>query len=352
MHNFSAGPCVLPKVVYEQAAQAVLDFQGSGLSILEISHRSKEFVDLLQEARSLALELLGLDTKKYTALFLQGSASMEFLRVPYNLMKTQAAYIDTGVWSSKAIVQGELQGQVMQIGSSKNSGYSHIPVDLLDSAHMDYVHFTSNNTIYGTQFNTVPKVEAPLVCDMSSDIYSREFPYDQIDLIYAGVQKNIGPAGLSLVLVNQEILGKTGRSIAHMMDYQEHIKAGNLYHTANVFGVYTCLLNLRWLQKQGGVQAMQEVNQEKAFNLYQTLDALDFVKTYADKACRSMMNVVFDFTDSKIASEFDALCDKEGIVNIKGHRTLGGYRASLYNALEPASVQVLVDVLQDLKHKV
>lgn len=349
MHNFSAGPCVLPKTVYQQAAAAVLNFEDSGLSILEISHRSDAFLRVLDEARQLALSLLHLNPNAYTALFLQGSASMEFLRVPYNLMRHQAAYVDTGTWSSKAMEQARLLGMIQTIGSSKESGYRHIPNIQADYLNCDYMHFTSNNTIYGTQFEAPPRVQVPLVCDMSSDIYSRLFPYDEIDLIYAGVQKNIGPAGLSLVLVKESILGKTERIIPAMLDYAAHSKADNLYHTANVFGVYTCLLNLRWLRDQGGVAAMDKQNKMKATALYGALEQLDFVDLYAAKANRSMMNVVFHFKNPEFEAVFDALCSDHNIVNIKGHRSLGGYRASLYNALPLDSVNVLIEVLERMK---
>ncbi|SFJ70120.1 phosphoserine aminotransferase apoenzyme [Myroides guanonis] len=352
MHNFSAGPCVLPREVYQQAAQAVLDYQGSGLSILEISHRSDDFLSILAEARSLALDLLHLDKSKYKTLFMQGSASLEFLRVPYNLLKTEAGYIDTGVWSSKAIAQAELFGKVRLMGSSKITQYRTIPELVLENSSLDYLHFTSNNTIYGTQFNEVPKVNVPLVCDMSSDIYSRTFDYSKIDLIYAGVQKNIGPAGLSMVLVNESILGKTNRVIPNILDYNEHLKTDNLYHTANVFGVYSCLLNLRWLQNQGGVEAIEKRNESKAKLLYETLDTLDFVETYSDMNCRSNMNVVFHFNNKSIDAMFDDLCKEASVVNLKGHRTLGGYRASLYNALDIESVHVLIEVLNQLEKQV
>lgn len=349
MHNFSAGPCVLPREVYQKAAEAVLDYEGSGLSILEISHRSDAFLSILAEARALALDLLHLDKSEYQTLFLQGSASMEFLRVPYNLLQAQAGYIDTGTWSSKAIAQAELLGQTQIVGSSKADGYRSIPKSLIKTEELDYLHFTSNNTIYGTQFKSIPSVDAPLVCDMSSDIYSRTFEYDKIDLIYAGLQKNIGPAGMSMVLVRESVLGKVDRVIPNMLDYNAHIHANNLYHTANVFGVYTSLLNFKWLQKQGGVEGIEKQNEAKAALLYDTLDRLDFVEVYASKEFRSAMNVAFHFKDPSVNVLFDRLCEEASIVNIKGHRTLGGYRASLYNALEMKSVEVLVSTLLRLE---
>ncbi|MBW3519347.1 3-phosphoserine/phosphohydroxythreonine transaminase [Flavobacterium sp. NKUCC04_CG] len=351
MHNFSAGPCILPASVYAQAAEAVLNFDNSGLSILEISHRSKAFMSILDEAREKVLRMLGLKEARYSVLFLQGSASMEFLRVPYNLMKSKAGYIDTGTWSSKAIKEAQAFGEVAIVASSKRANYTYIPeVDVVDP-DLDYLHFTSNNTIYGTQFTTIPQVSVPLVCDMSSDIFSRQLDFSRFDLIYAGVQKNIGPAGLSLVVVKKEVLGKTARSIPSMMDYQQHIDQGNLYHTANVFGVYTSLLNLRWLNDLGGIPAVEFLNNAKAKLLYEAIDSLDVVEGIAAEAFRSKMNVTFRFKNSELEKAFDAYCERENIVNIKGHRSVGGYRASLYNALPIESVQVLVQVLEQINQK-
>ncbi|MGG5576064.1 3-phosphoserine/phosphohydroxythreonine transaminase [Myroides sp. C15-4] len=349
IHNFCAGPCLLPQSVYEQASQAILDFEQTGMSILSISHRSKEFIAVLEEARSLSLELLGLQHKGYVALFLQGGASMEFLRIPYNLMQQKAGYINTGTWSAKAIEQAQLMGEVSIVASSEDRAYTYIPKEIHVKEPLDYMHFTSNNTIYGTQFNSIPKANAPLVCDMSSDIYSREFAYDQIDLIYAGAQKNIGPAGVSLILIKEEILGNTQRVIPHMMDYQEHINKDSLYHTANVFAVYTCLLNLRWLKQQGGVAAIERVNNQKAALLYQTIDQLDFVQGVAAVEDRSKMNVTFRFTEERMNGVFDQLCTEAHIANVQGHRSVGGYRASLYNAVTLDSVAVLVNVLEQMK---
>lgn len=347
VHNFCAGPCLLPQEVYEQSARAILDFENSGMSILSISHRSKEFMAILEEAKQLAIELLDLQNKGYEALFLQGGASMEFLRVPYNLLQNKAAYIDTGVWASKSIEQAQLFGNVDCIGSSVANNYTTIPTVHQSVEGYDYVHFTSNNTIYGTQFQSIPvqKMNTPLVCDMSSDIYSRQFDYDQIDLIYAGAQKNIGPAGVSLVLVKPEIFGKIDRAIPQMMNYQEHIAKESLYHTANVFAIYACLLNFRWLKKQGGVGAIEQKNKEKAKLFYSTIDQLDFVEGTADPAFRSPMNAVFRFRNDDMNTVFDQLCEQANITNIKGHRAVGGYRASMYNALSIDSVKVLTDVL-------
>ncbi|MGG5507199.1 MULTISPECIES: 3-phosphoserine/phosphohydroxythreonine transaminase [unclassified Myroides] len=352
VHNFCAGPCLLPQTVYEQAAQAILNFEQTGMSILSISHRSTEFITLLEEARQLSLELLDLHKKGYVALFLQGGASMEFLRIPYNLMQQRAGYINTGTWSAKAIEQAKMLGETKVIASSEDQHFSYIPKGIQVKEEFDYVHFTSNNTIYGTQFNDVPQTKAPLVCDMSSDIYSREFAYDQLDLIYSGAQKNIGPAGVSLILVKEEILGKTNRTIPQMLDYQEHIAKDSLYHTANVFAIYTCLLNLRWLKQQGGVAAIEKVNNQKAALLYQTIDRLDFIQGVAAKEDRSKMNVTFTFKEEQMNTVFDQLCQEANVTNIKGHRSVGGYRASLYNAVSLHSVEVLAAVLQQMKTRV
>ncbi|WP_010250673.1 3-phosphoserine/phosphohydroxythreonine transaminase [Myroides injenensis] len=352
IHNFCAGPCLLPSEVYQEAAKAVLNFDNSGLSILSISHRSKEFLSVLEQAKQLALELLNLEGKGYTVLFLQGGASMEFLRIPYNLLDKRAGYINTGTWSSKAIEQAKLFGEVKLVASSEDKRFTYIPKDIIVDEELDYLHFTSNNTIYGTQFRSVPRADCPIVCDMSSDIYSRTFDYDKIDLIYAGAQKNIGPAGLSVIIVKDEILGKVKRSIPNMLNYQEHIDKESLYHTANVFGIYTCLLNFKWLKNLGGVSEIEKLNNEKAATLYNAIDNLEYVKGFANLDSRSKMNVTFSFENDKIASIFDELCREENIVNIKGHRSVGGYRASLYNALSLESVQVLVSVMEALKSKV
>jgi phosphoserine aminotransferase len=243
-HNYSAGPCILPQEVFQQSAQAILDFNNSGLSLLEISHRSKDFVAVMDEARALVLELLGLEGKGYQALFLAGGASLEFLMVPYNLMKIdgKAAYLDTGTWANSAIKEAKHFGETMIVGSSKSENYNHIPKDYSIPADASYFHCTSNNTIFGTQMKSFPKTNTPLVCDMSSDIFSRVIDFSQFDLIYAGAQKNMGPAGTTLVVVKEEILGKTGRSIPSMLDYQQHVAKESMYNTPPVFPIYTSLL--------------------------------------------------------------------------------------------------------------
>ena len=273
-HNYSAGPCILPQEVFEKSAQAVLNFNNSGLSILEISHRSKDFVAVMDEARALALELLGLEGKGYQALFLQGGASLEFLMVPYNLMKVEgkAAYLDTGTWANNAIKEAKLFGETVVVASSKEQNYNHIPTDYSIPGDASYFHFTSNNTIFGTQMKSFPKTAIPVVCDMSSDIFSRSLDFTQFDLIYAGAQKNMGSAGTTLVIVKEEILGKSGRTIPSILDYEKHIKAESMYNTPAVFSVYTCLLTLQWLKKMGGIAAIEKINEAKANLLYSEID--------------------------------------------------------------------------------
>jgi phosphoserine aminotransferase len=350
-HNYSAGPCILPQEVFEKSAQAVLDFNQSGLSILEISHRSKDFVAVMEEARALVLELLGLEGKGYQALFLQGGASLEFLMVPYNLMKTdgKAAYLDTGTWANNAIKEAKLFGETIVVASSKDQNYNHIPTDYTIPTDADYFHCTSNNTIFGTQMKSFPKTTVPMVCDMSSDIFSRTLDFTQFDLIYAGAQKNMGAAGTTLVVVKEEILGKTGRAIPSILDYQKHIKAESMYNTPSVFAVYTCLLTLQWLKNQGGIAAIEKVNEAKANLLYNEIDRNSMFKGTAEIADRSFMNATFLLENPELQESFDKMWKAAGISGITGHRSVGGYRASMYNALPLESVQVLVDVMKEFE---
>ena len=350
-HNYSAGPCILPQEVFEKSAQAVLDFNQSGLSILEISHRSKDFVAVMDEARALVLELLGLEGKGYQALFLQGGASLEFLMVPYNLMKTdgKAAYLDTGTWANNAIKEAKLFGETVVVASSATQNYNHIPTDYSIPADANYFHCTSNNTIFGTQMKSFPKTGVPVVCDMSSDIFSRTLDFSQFDLIYAVAQKNMGAAGATLVVVKEEILGKTGRAIPSILDYQKHIKAESMYNTPSVFAVYTCLLTLQWLKNQGGIAAIEKVNEAKANLLYNEIDRNSMFKGTAAVADRSFMNATFLLENPELQESFDKMWKAAGISGITGHRSVGGYRASMYNALPLESVQVLVDVMQEFE---
>lgn len=350
-HNFSAGPSILPQTVFEQASQAVLDFNNSGLSILEISHRSKDFVAVMEEARDLALNLLDLQGKGYQALFLQGGASMQFLMSAYNLMENKAAYLNTGAWSTKAIKEAKLFGKVVEVASSKNKNFNYVPKDYQVPADVDYFHCTSNNTIYGTQLKEFPDCEAPLVCDMSSDIFSRTLDFSKFDLIYAGAQKNMGPAGTTLVVVKEGVLGKVSRQIPSMMNYQAYIEKDSMFNTPPVFSVYTSLLTLRWLKNLGGIQAIEKLNEKKAKLLYSEIDINPLFEGFTQKEDRSLMNVTFTLKDEKSKTLFDSLCQEANINGINGHRSIGGYRASMYNALPMESVNTLVEVMNELERK-
>ncbi|MEC5167100.1 phosphoserine aminotransferase [Flavobacterium sp. PL11] len=353
-HNYSAGPSILPQEVFEKSAQAILDFNDSGLSILEISHRSKDFVAVMDEARELALELLDLKGKGYQALFLAGGASLEFLMVPYNLMKEngKAAYLDSGTWASGAIKEAKLFGETIVVASSKEQNYNHIPKGYSVPADADYFHCTSNNTIFGTQMKEFPALEMPMVCDMSSDIFSRVIDFSKFDIIYAGAQKNMGPAGTTLVIVKEDILGKNGRVIPSMLDYVKHIKAESMYNTPAVFPIYASLLTLQWLKKQGGITAIEKINNEKAALIYAEIDRNPLFKGAAAVEDRSIMNATFLLNDEAHAAIFDTMWKAAGISGLPGHRSVGGYRASMYNALPLKSVQVLVDVMKELESKV
>lgn len=350
-HNYSAGPCILPQEVFEKAAQAVLNFNDSGLSILEISHRSKDFVAVMEEARALVLELLGLEGKGYQALFLQGGASMEFLRVPYNLLKEggKATYLDTGTWATGAIKEAKAFGETIVVASSKGENYNHIPKQYEIPSDADYFHCTSNNTIFGTQMKEFPNTNIPVVCDMSSDIFSRQLDFSKFDLIYAGAQKNMGPAGVTLVVVKENILGKTGRNIPNILNYQQHIDKESMYNTPAVFAVYTSLLTLQWLKNQGGIPAIEKINEAKAKLLYAEIDRNPLFIGTAVAEDRSIMNATFLLKDESHAPAFDKLWKEAGISGLSGHRSVGGYRASMYNALPLESVQVLVDVMQEFE---
>ena len=347
-HNFSAGPSILAPEVFEKASEALLDFEGTGLSVIEISHRSPEFVRVIERARALVLEIAGLDDS-YTTLFLQGGASMQFLMVPYNLLETKVVYIDTGTWANKAQKEAALFGNAEVIASSKADGYKYIPKNVTVPTDADYLHITTNNTIYGTEYHSLPQTSVPLVADMSSDIFSRPLDYKQFSLIYAGSQKNLGASGSTLVIVKKDILGKVSRKLPSMMDYQLHIKNDSMFNTPSTFAVYVNLLVLEWIQAQGGLQALGKRNQAKADLLYGEIDRNPLVVGYANKEDRSLMNVVFNLTDESTKERFDALCKEANISGIKGHRSVGGYRASIYNALPLQSVQVLVDVLKEFE---
>lgn len=337
--------------VIHQSAQAILDFENMGLSIMEISHRDKKFVAVMEQARSLAIELLGLEGKGYQALFLQGGASMQFLSVAYNLLEKRAVYADTGTWSANAIKEARFLGDIDIISSSKDQNYNYIPKDIVVPQDADYFHFTSNNTIFGTQFKEVPSSEIPVVCDMSSDIFSREIDYSKIDLIYAGAQKNMGPAGTTLVVVKESILGKVSRAIPNILNYQSHIAKESMYHTPAVFAVYVSLLTMEWLKQLGGVAAIEKINKEKASLLYHEIDRNPLFKGFAATEDRSLMNATFNLTNEGQKDIFDTLWKEAGISGLNGHRSVGGYRASIYNAMPLESVKVLVDVMKEFERK-
>ncbi|TKD66150.1 3-phosphoserine/phosphohydroxythreonine transaminase [Flavobacterium sp. ASW18X] len=350
-HNFSAGPCILPQQVMQKASEAVIELDGMGLSLIEISHRSKEFVSIIENARALALELLGLQDKGYSALFLQGGASMQFLQVAYNLLETKAGYINTGTWSLKSIKEARLFGEVVEVASSQEQNFNHIPKNYTVPGDLDFLHVTSNNTIYGTQIKDFPKVNVPLVCDMSSDIFSRQLDFSKFDLIYAGAQKNMGPAGTTLVVIKDEILGKVSRKIPSMLNYQVHIAKDSMFNTPPVFAVYVSMLTLQWLKDLGGIAAIEEVNEKKANLIYSEIDLNPLFHGIANKEDRSIMNATFNLTDDTLKETFDIMCKDAGISGLNGHRSVGGYRASMYNALPLESVGVLVDIMSELERK-
>lgn len=353
-HNFSAGPCILPQDVLKKASEAVLDFDGLGLSLIEISHRSDAFVAVIEKARQLALELLNLENKGYTALFLHGGASSEFLLTPYNLMKIngKAAYTNTGTWSEKAIKEAKLFGEVVVVGSSEDQNYSYIPKNFTIPTDVDYFHCTSNNTIAGTQMKSFPKHNGITVCDMSSDIFSRQLDFSQFDVIYAGAQKNMGPSGTTLVVVKNDILGKTGRQIPTMLDYQQHISKDSMLNTPAVFPIYVSMLTLQWLKDLGGISAIEKINTTKAELLYNEIDRNSLFKGRTAIEDRSNMNVTFSLIDQNLKQSFDKAWNKAGISGLNGHRSVGGYRASLYNALPLQSVEVLVNTMQEFKKSI
>jgi len=350
-HNFSAGPCILPAEVMLKASEAVQELDGIGLSLIEISHRSKEFVAIMEKARSLALELLGLEGKGYQALFLQGGASMQFLMTAFNLLNKKAGYVNTGTWSQKAIKEARLFGDIVEVASSQEDNFKYIPKGFEIPSDLDYLHLTSNNTIYGTQFKEFPKTDVTLVCDMSSDIFSRQLDFSQFDLIYAGAQKNMGPAGTTLVVVKEDILGKVSRKIPSMMDYSVHIAKDSMFNTPPVFAVYVSMLTMQWLKDLGGIAAIEEINERKANLIYSEIELNPIFSGFAAKEDRSNMNATFNITDDELKDVFDEMCKEAGINGINGHRSVGGYRASMYNALPLESVGVLVDIMSELEKK-
>ena len=349
-HNFSAGPCVLPKEVLEKSAKAIIDYD-NGLSLIEISHRSKAFVDIMENARNLVLELLGIEGMGYKVLFLQGGASTQFLAVALNLLEKRAAYLNTGTWSDKAIKEARIFDDVLEIASSKDANYNYIPKGYDIPSDHDYFHCTSNNTIFGTQIKEFPDCDIPLVCDMSSDIFSRRIDFSKFGLIYAGAQKNMGPAGTTVVIVREDILGKVSRKIPSMMDYKVHISKASMFNTPPVFAVYTSMLNLEWLKSKGGIAKIEIENEKKAQLIYSEIDLNPLFDGFAAKVDRSNMNATFNLNNDDLKETFDSMWKEAGINGINGHRSVGGYRASMYNALSLESVQVLVEIMSELERK-
>jgi phosphoserine aminotransferase len=352
VHNFNAGPSILPKEVLQQASEAILNYNNSGLSILEMGHRTPMFQDVMDEAVSLVKELMNLDSD-HEVLFLHGGASTQFMQVPYNLLDENrtAAYIDNGVWGSKAIKEAKLFGNVDVVASSKDKNHTYIPKQFTVPKDAAYLHYTTNNTIEGTQWHTIPNVDVPLVADMSSDILSRQLDFNRFDLIYAGAQKNMGPAGVNLVVVNKNILGKVSRKIPTIMDYRNHIENGSMLNTPPVFAIFVSMLTLRWLKKMGGVAGIEKLNNEKAELLYNMIDSQPLYKGKVAKEDRSNMNVVFTIEDPEVEKQFLDVCKKEGMYGVKGHRIVGGFRASLYNALPLSSVKAFTELMEDFAGK-
>jgi phosphoserine aminotransferase len=349
IHNFNSGPSVLPKEVFEKASQAILDFNNSGLSILEIGHRTSLFQQVMDEARALVRELMNLDSD-HEVLFLHGGATTQFMQVPMNLLNENdiASYTETGTWGIKAIKEAKFFAHVEIAGSSKDHNYTTIPKDLSVSPTAVYLHITTNETIAGTQWHNIPyDCGVPLIADMSSDILSRVIDFNKFDIIYAGAQKNMGAAGVNLVVVNKNVLGKVNKPIPTILDYRVHIKEGSMLNTPPVFAVYVALLTLRWLKEQGGVPVLEQQNFEKAKLFYNTLDGLPVFRGVVANDDRSLMNATFVIDNTVLEKEFLELCKAEGMIGVKGHRSVGGFRVSMYNALPIESVIAVTDLMKE-----
>jgi phosphoserine aminotransferase len=350
--NFYAGPAILPKEVIKQTADEIINFSGSGLSLMEISHRSKDFIAVMDEAVDLVKELLNL-SDEYEVLFLSGGASSQFFMVPMNLLdeNSTAAYLDTGTWASKAIQEARLFGNVDVVASSKDQKYSFIPKDYSLNKDYTYFHITSNNTIYGTQMHHFPDTAIPLAGDMSSDIFSRTFDASKFGIIYAGAQKNMGPAGTTLVIIRKDMLNKVKRNIPSMLKYENHISNGSMYNTPPVLPVYVSMLTMRWIKAQGGVSIMEKQNAEKAELLYNEIDHNELFYSPVRLEDRSKMNVCFLLKNNDLEKEFKEICKNEHLVGLEGHRSVGGFRASIYNAMDKDGVQKLVDIMKEFERK-
>ena len=348
-HNFSAGPAILPQEVIQGAAEAVLELDDIGLSLIEISHRSNEFKAIMEEACDLALQILGLEGKGYKAMYLQGGASMQFLMTAYNMLESKAGYVNSGTWSTKAIKEAKILGDVIELASSKDKNFNYIPKGYDIPNDLDYLHITSNNTIFGTQYKNLPETSVPLVADMSSDIFSRPLDYSKFDLFYAGAQKNMGPSGVTLVIIKETAFNKVSRSIPSMLNYEIQANAGSMFNTPPVFPVYTVLLNLRWILKNGGLKGIGIQNEKKAAMIYDEIDRNPLFEGFANLDDRSAMNATFNLVDDSSAAIFDTILNNAKISGLKGHRSVGGYRASIYNALSVESIQTLVDCMKEFE---
>ena len=351
-HNFYAGPSILSEYTLKNTAEAVENFAGTGLSILEISHRSKEFTAVIEEAEAMFKELLDIP-EGYRVLFLGGGASMQFCMVPFNMLNKKASYLDTGTWSSKAIKEAKLFGEVDVVASSKDKNYSYIPKEYTIAPDSDYFHITTNNTIYGTEIRKDLDVNVPLIADMSSDIFSRPIDVKKYDIIYGGAQKNLAPAGVTFVIVKEEALGKVERAIPTMLDYRTHVSKGSMFNTPPVLPIYSALQTLKWYKQMGGVEALQKIDEAKAAKLYDAIDSSRIFRGTVNPEDRSIMNVCFVMKDDykELEKEFVDFASTKGIVGIKGHRSVGGFRASLYNALPESSVDVLIAAMREFENK-
>jgi phosphoserine aminotransferase len=352
MHNFNSGPSILPQEVLQQAAEAIHNFNNTGLSILEIGHRTSWFVDVLNEARSSVKQLMGLNDD-YEVLFLHGGATTQFMQVPMNLLDDDetAAYCDNGIWGLKAVKEANLFGKAIVVASSKDKNHSYIPKDFTVPADCKYLHITSNNTVEGTQWHTFPKTTVPLIADMSSDIFHRPLDFKSFSLIYAGAQKNMGAAGVNIVVIKKGITGKIKRPVPSIMDYRNHIEAGSLLNTPPVFAIYVSMLTLRWIIKEGGLIEMEKRARQRADLFYDTLDQLTIFRPLVAKEDRSLMNATFAIDNKQLEDEFLAECKANGMIGVKGHRSVGGLRVSMYNALPLSSVQAICDLMRHFGQK-
>ncbi len=348
LHNFNSGPAILPKEVLDQAATAIHNFNNTGLSILEIGHRTSWFVEAIEEAKATVKRIMDIGDD-YEVLFLQGGATMQFMQVPMNLLDENgmAAICDNGVWGNKAVKEAKIFGPVTVVSDTNDKNHTYLNKELNLPSNTSYLHITTNNTVEGTQWNQYPQVNVPLIGDMSSDIFCRPTEFKKFDLIYAGAQKNMGAAGVTLVVLKKSLLGKVNRKIPAILDYQKHIEAGSLLNTPPVFSIYVSLLTLRWIEKEGGLIEMEKRNKAKAELLYNTIDALPAFYCPIAKEDRSIMNAVFFLTDPNKEASFLELCKKEGMIGVKGYRTVGGIRVSMYNALPMSSVQAFCKLMEN-----